>query len=134
MVDISGPKLDQQVKDLHEWYALTRQKLMKSLSTPRAYNTHKLSPSEQVMRFISMTPQDYSALITKLNDKYRGLPNAYDLVNRDLSVFMRRMVVLMLGSGELSEEEFNQQYDAIQDDVSTPLRANWSQTDSYGGM
>lgn len=85
LTDVSGPTLQKKVDKLKLWYAERRQFLMNRLSMEYPYGTVKLSPADQLVRFQEVQPQDFEALIAKLNDKYRGLPNATTLVNTDLA-------------------------------------------------
>lgn len=117
MPDLSGPRLNNIVKDLSLWAAQTRQTYIEALSQGGPYGSQKLTPQEQVMRFIQSTPQDYEGMIAKLNEKYRGLPDAQNKVNTDLAQYIRRMITLMLNRGQLTDQEFNQQQEQIQSDV-----------------
>lgn len=117
MPDLSGPKLNKFTRDLAKWAAQRRQFYINALSQGGPYGTTKLTPQEQIQRFVQSTPQDYEAMIVKLNEKYRGLPNAQDLVNKDMANYIRRMIVLLLNRGQLSDEEFTQQQSEIQQDI-----------------
>lgn len=117
MADLSGPRLNGLVKDLSIWAANQRQLYINAISQGGPYGTTKLTLDEQIQRFVQSTPQDYEAMIVKLNEKYRGLPNAQDLVNKDMANYIRRMVVLLLNRGQLSDQEFNQQQSEIEQDI-----------------
>lgn len=117
MGNVSGPYLNKLVEDLSTWAAQERQVYIKALTQGGPYGSQKLSPDEQIQRFVQSKPQDYEAMIVKLNEKYRGLPNAQDLVNKDLANYFRRMVVLLLSRGQLSDQEFNQQQSEIEQDI-----------------
>lgn len=117
MADLSGPRLNGIVKDLSTWAAQQRQVYINALSQGGPYGTQKLTPAEQIERFIQATPQDYEGMVVKLNEKYRGLPDAQNKVNTDLAQYIRRMITLMLNRGQLSDQEFNQQQQEIQSDV-----------------
>lgn len=117
MADLSGPRLNGMVKDLSIWAAQQRQVYINALLQGGSYGSTKLTTDEQIQRFATSTPQDYEAMIVKLNERYRGLPNAQDLVNKDMTNYIRRMIVLLLNRGQLSDEEFTQQQSEIQQDI-----------------
>ncbi|HXH05377.1 MAG TPA: hypothetical protein VNI83_02185 [Vicinamibacterales bacterium] len=93
---VTGPELDKIVAEAREWYATTRQWLIEQLSEGYPYGTKPLSPIEQLMRYmeVRMDPQAWRALVMMLEDRYRGLPDARDRVERDLQAYVRRMEAL----------------------------------------
>lgn len=93
-VNLSGPALDPLKKDLLAWASETKQWLYKQMTEGYPYGSVKLTSVEQWDRFTHMQPQDYEKVISMLNEKYRGMPNAYDLVNRDLAAFLSHMITL----------------------------------------
>lgn len=92
---LSGPALDKLKARLIKWYTERRQFLITEMTWDYPYGAEKVSASEQYGNWLSMAPEDYEALVATLNNKYRGLPNAYDLVNKDLAAFMSHMLGLM---------------------------------------
>ena|SRR3990167_205932 len=96
MPNLSGPAMDAMAKELKVWYVSYRQELIATLEEEYPYGAVRLSPLEQYNRFLEVSPQDYEILISKLNDRYRGLPNQYNLVNRDLANYMAKMVGMMI--------------------------------------
>jgi len=88
---ITGPSLDELAKDLTAWYLETREMLMQALEEDYPYGSVSLTPSEQVDRFMSMTPEDWEALTNKLADRHRGKPKAEELVREDLEDFVDKM-------------------------------------------
>lgn len=115
---LGGPQLDKTVDRVVAMYAQRRQRLIAALEEGGyPYGGRKLTASEQISRFIEMVPEDYQSLVIKLNDKYRGLPNAYDLVNKDLAAFISRMITLMSAKGQISDTQFNQQAQQIYTDI-----------------
>lgn len=113
MATPTGPRLNALRKRVEDWYVNERQKLIKVLETGVPYNARQLTTQEQVQKFVQMTPDQYEAMILQLTEKYRGLPNATTLVNRDLAQFVARMTTLMLNKGELSEEQLSTQQDEM---------------------
>ena len=69
-----------------------RQRLIKALEQGTPYGAVNLTPEEQYMEFVSMQPEDWNALIAQLTNRYRGLPNARQLVNADLAAYTRKMM------------------------------------------
>ena len=94
MSALSGPKLEQIKKLAAEWYVTRRQALIEALEEDYPYGTVKLSPTEQYMRFQQMQPQDWMDMLYQLQDRYRGQPNSYLLVNKDLQAYVNQMLAL----------------------------------------
>ena len=88
---ITGPSLDSIAKDLTAWYLETRETLIQALSEGYPYGSVPLTPSEQIDRFMSMTPEDWEGLTNKLTERHRGKPNAEELVRKDLEEFVAKM-------------------------------------------
>ena len=91
MAIITGPALDEIVQELTVWYIDTRERLIQALEEGYPYGSTPLTPSEQVDRFMSMTPEDWEALTNKLADRHRGKPKAEELVRKDLEEFVAKM-------------------------------------------
>lgn len=98
---LSGPQLDKAVKLTQQWYAETRQRLIKALEEHHPYGTVEVSPTEQYQSYLEMTPEDWDALIAQLQNRYRGLPNVRELVDKDLARYVARMHLVgsKLGNG-----------------------------------
>lgn len=111
MAILSGPELQKVSDELKKWYAETRLELIKEMSQGHAFGSRRLTPNEQAQRFIEARPEDYEALIIKLNDKYRGLPNSYDLVNAELARYVSHMISLMYG-GDTDEQQYQSNHRA----------------------
>jgi len=88
---ITGPSLDEIAKEATAWYIRTREELIQALEEGYPYGSVPLTPSEQVDRFMSMTPEDWEALTDKLADRHRGKPKAEELVREDLEDFVDKM-------------------------------------------
>lgn len=98
---LSGPRLKKLSTRLREQYLSDRIKLIDAYGQGGyPYGGHRLNREEQLMRAKEMSVEDFEALITNLNNKYRGQPNAYDLVNKDIAQYFNKMIGLMLGYGE----------------------------------
>mgnify|MGYP000126209110 CR=1 FL=1 len=91
MAIVTGPSLDEVAKEAAAWYIKTREELIQALEEGYPYGSVPLTPSEQVDRFISMTPEDWEALTNKLTDRHRGKPKAEELVREDLEDFVAKM-------------------------------------------
>lgn len=96
---LSGPALDARVAKLQDWYVHRRQGLIRILQAYYPYGALRLTPAEQLQGFYQMAPQDYIALIDRLNQQYRGLPDAMDRVNKDLALYLAHMIGLMITQG-----------------------------------
>ena len=88
---ITGPTLDELAKELTAWYIETREFLIQALSEGYPYGSVPLTPTEQVEKFMSMTPEDFKELTAKLLDRHRGKPNAEALARQDLEEFTAKM-------------------------------------------
>lgn len=88
---VTGPALDELVRELTAWYIDTRERLIQALEEGYPYGSVPLTPSQQVDRFMSMTPEDWEALTDKLADRHRGKPKAEELVRQDLEDFVSKM-------------------------------------------
>ena len=91
MALVSGPVLDEIVQEVTAWYIETREWLIQNLEEGYPYGSVPLSPSEQIDRFLSMTPEDWEALTAKLTDRHRGKPDAEAQVRKDLEEFVAKM-------------------------------------------
>ncbi|KKM20208.1 hypothetical protein LCGC14_1647750 [marine sediment metagenome] len=91
MAIITGPALDELAKELTAWYIDTREQLIQALEEGYPYGSVPLTPSEQIDRFMSMTPEDWEGLTNKLADRHRGKPKAEELVRKDLEDFVAKM-------------------------------------------
>lgn len=88
---ITGPTLDELAKELTEWYINTRELLIQALEEGYPYGSVPLTPREQIDKFMSMTSEDWSGLVTKLVDRHRGKPNAEALAREDLEDYVNKM-------------------------------------------
>lgn len=114
---ITGEMLNQMRRDLTEWYFTTRHDMIEFLSQGTPYGARKISPDEQIDRFMQMTPQDYEALLVRLQNRYRGLPNSEVLVSEALSKYLARMFGLMATRDIIGEQAVNQDLQALQTEV-----------------
>lgn len=96
---ITGPALDEIVKELQKWYLDTREMLIQALEEGYPYGNVPMSPSQQVDKFMSMTEKDWEVLISRLSERHRGEPNVQELVRADLQDYIQRMTRLSLGGG-----------------------------------
>lgn len=88
---ITGPSLDEIAKESAAWYIRTREELIQALEEGYPYGSVPLTPRKQVDRFMSMTPEDWEALTSKLVDRHRGKPDAEALAREDLEDFVNKM-------------------------------------------
>lgn len=88
---ITGPSLDELAKELTAWYIKTREELIQALEEGYPYGSIPLSPREQIDKFLSMTPEDWEDMTSKLAERHRGKPNADELVRKDLEDFVTKM-------------------------------------------
>jgi len=95
---IDGPELDKIKKELVEWYLNTRAWLIEALELGGyPYGSRQLSPSEQIERFLQMTPEEWDYMESRLMERYRGRPNQRELVEADLKDYSRRMTQALGG-------------------------------------
>lgn len=102
---LSGPKLEAIVTHAVSWYTTRRQTLIKAMEERYPYGSVRLTPTEQLTRFLEMSPDDWSQMIVALHERYRGLPDAYDRVDRDLQAYTNRMLRLKNRQSVPLEEE-----------------------------
>ncbi|KKK88738.1 hypothetical protein LCGC14_2740140 [marine sediment metagenome] len=88
---ITGPSLDELVKELSSWYIKTRGELIQALEEGYPYGSTPLTPRQQVDKFMSMTPEDWEGLVSKLVDRHRGKPDAEALARKDLEDYVAKM-------------------------------------------
>ncbi|KKM04643.1 hypothetical protein LCGC14_1577110, partial [marine sediment metagenome] len=88
---ITGPTLDELAKELANWYINTRELLIQALEEGYPYGSAPLTPREQIDRFMSMTPEDWEGLVSKLVDRHRGKPDAEVLARKDLEDYVAKM-------------------------------------------
>lgn len=100
---ISGPQLDKLKADALDWYYKMRTKLIADLEKGYPYGAVHLTPAEQYQNFIQMQPEDWSALIAQLTNRYRGEPHSEQLVNADLSAYAQKMLEYGQRSGQGEE-------------------------------
>ena len=92
MAIISGPKLDQLVKDSREWYNRMRERLIADMERDGyAYGNVKLTEEEQLFKYLGMTPRDHADMLERLLQKYRGQPDALRRAGQDLQRYRQRM-------------------------------------------
>lgn len=95
MSSVGGPYLERLRDALVEWYPQYRQKLMNALTEDGPpYGHVRIPPTAQVSDFFSKDPNGWAMLITQLNERYRGLPDATARVNHDLTAYIRQMIIL----------------------------------------
>lgn len=89
---LTGPDLDEMVKELTEWAVDTRAFLIEALEEgPYPYGSVKLTPAEQLTRYLAMTPVDWESMGQTRLRRYQGYPDAQDRANRDMSIYRERM-------------------------------------------
>lgn len=88
---ITGPSLDELVKELSAWYIKTREELIQALEEGYPYGSIPLTPSQQIDKFMSMTEEDLEGLVAQLVDRHRGKPNAEALARKDLEDYVAKM-------------------------------------------
>ncbi len=95
MAGINSARLEKITSNVSAWYVDKRQMLIKSLEADGfPYGSVELSPAEQLIRFKSMTAEDWQALTEKLYDRFRGLPNASAKVSEELAEYKGKMEAL----------------------------------------
>ena len=90
--NLSGKYLEDLEEQLVSWASEYMLEMEKALTEVYPYGSVPLSPDDQIGRFIEMQGPDYQMLVAKLNEKYRGFPDAYDRVNKDLASFLSDMI------------------------------------------
>jgi|SRR3990172_3839450 len=85
---LTGEKMEQMKKDLIEWYTSTRTRLIALMEESSPVGTIQLSPSEQVERFLNMTPEDWQQELYRIGVRYKGLPNEEELIRTDVQDFL----------------------------------------------
>lgn len=89
-----GSYLDRLYTELSRKIAVYRLELIKALEKDMPYRSVRLSPAEQVLKFDMMNGESWAQLTSRLYERYRGLPNATQLVNEDLRRYISRMLTL----------------------------------------
>lgn len=97
MAIITGPELDKAKDELVSWYLRTRESLIKALEEGYPYGSHKLSPQEQIRRYVESPQESIRAMRQKLEERHRGKPNQHELVNEGVSEYEAHMNLLMQG-------------------------------------
>ncbi len=97
MTFVTGPKMDQAVAVLRQWYLDTRMKLIEVLEEGYPYGSSIQSPQQQLTTFFSMESADWEELAAKLQLRYRGQDNAPELVRADIQEYVTRMSRLAYG-------------------------------------
>lgn len=88
---ISGDELQSVVDNAVKWYTKTRLDLIEAFEESTPYGQQKLTEIEQVMNFDQLQAQDWTQMLAQLYDRYRGLPDMEDRVNKDLAGYVARM-------------------------------------------
>ncbi len=89
---ISGPELDKMADELAVWYTDTLLWLMEAMEEGGyPYGSVRLTPAEQLMRHMSMTPEDWQGMVASLERRYQGFPNQAKLVEQALTRYVKRM-------------------------------------------
>jgi len=91
MPTLSGPELDKMREDLIVWYTTTKQYLIDVLTERYPYGSTPLTTDEQVQQYLSMTPEDWQMLIGKLEERFRGMPDAQEKVQQQLNNYIKSM-------------------------------------------
>lgn len=94
---LSGPRLDQMVTELKQWYLDMRLKLMKELEEGYPYGSVKLTQREQLSRFLQMGSAEWQEFESKLSERYRGQPNQRELVQQEIQDYIAHMTRLSYG-------------------------------------
>ena len=96
---LSGPKLDRMVSEIRDWYFDNRKRLIAAMVEEYPYGSIKLSPDEQLKKFMTMSPDDWRILTAQLSDKYRGEPDQAKLVQQDINHIITQMSRLAANRG-----------------------------------
>lgn len=88
MAQVSGKYLDDLEERLVKWAADYTLRMEEKLKETYPYNSTPLTEQEMLTRFLDMSGPDYAKLVAILNEKYRGQPDVYDRVNRELADFL----------------------------------------------
>lgn len=93
---VSGPKLDNLKQTLIEWYAQKRIELIEAFEEDHPYGSVRLSKMEQYAQFEAklQDPNNWIMLVASLYERYRGLPDASERVQKDLEDYIRSMRAL----------------------------------------
>ena len=101
---LSGPELEDVVKQAVLWYAQARIDLIQKMEEDRPYGKKKLTQMEQMIQFESMQPQGWTTIMASLYDRYRGLPDVDKRVNDDLAAYVARMFTLRQQAGPIQPD------------------------------
>lgn len=92
---VEGPLLDDLAKQAVEWYQKGVVQLMEALeSDGHPYGAVRKSPAEQLNEYLSLDNAGWANLFSKLERRFRGLPNSRDLVQREAARYVNRMETL----------------------------------------
>jgi hypothetical protein len=92
MSDLSATRLERIQKDVVAWYFEKRQMLIKHLEADGyPYGSVKLTPMEQLIRYKNLTAEDWQAIVERLYDRFRGLPDASTRVSKELESYRGKM-------------------------------------------
>lgn len=91
---LTGPVLDEIVKEAVEWYQENLLYLLKAMEERHPYGSVRLTPEEQLAKYLAMTEEDWSILFARLERRYRGLPNSRKLVEEEAAKYVKRMETL----------------------------------------
>ncbi len=95
MTMLTGPQLDKMRQELIDWWLSTRRRLIEALEEGYPYRSTQLTPDQQVAKFVDLGPSDWSALVERLMERYKGEPNRRELVIADLRRYQNQMYRLM---------------------------------------
>jgi len=85
---LSKQRLEEVRGNLITWYTTKRSRLIKVMEEAGAVGTVKLSPSDQVERFLHMTDEEWQQELYRIGLRYKGLPNEEELVTTDVQDFL----------------------------------------------
>jgi hypothetical protein len=94
-MSLSGPRLDEMKRQLVDWWLATRRRLIDRLEEGYPYGSIELTPQEQIENFVSMKPDDWTRLVARLMERFKGEPNQGELVRQELRKYQEKMYSLM---------------------------------------
>ena len=92
MATLTGEELDKIVAGATEWYFAMREFLIESLqSGDYPYGHVKLTQEEQYNQYKRMSGADWTTMVERLRERFRGMSDASQRVSTELTRYRERM-------------------------------------------
>ena len=92
---LTGPVFEEIVAEAVSWYQDNLLFLMRAMEEGgHPYGAVRLSPAEQVAKYLTMTEEDWSILFALLERRFQGLPNSRALIEDAATRYVKRMETL----------------------------------------